>query len=188
MIKTSLQIILTAFFSFMPILAGATTWQIVPKDSSLTFTATQNNAPVSGQFKTFTGEINFDPAKLDSSSVNIVVDVGSVTASYKDVADTLKTPDWFDTKVFPKAVFKASQFTKTGDKNYQAAGNLTIRDKTVPVTLTFTLDEYSPTNAHAAGSTTLKRSAFGVGRGDWASTDTVKDDVQVNFILSVVKK
>lgn len=181
--------ILTALFLlFLPILAIATAWQIVPQESSLTFTATQNNSPVSGQFKSFTGEINFDPNQLNSSSINIVVDMGSVTTSYKEVADTLKTPDWFDVKSFPKATFKASQFTKTADKTYQATGNLTIRDKSIPITLSFVLDKYTSTKAHVTGSTTLKRTAFAIGKGDWAKTDDVKDDVKVNFILSASKK
>ena len=183
-----IRILTTLFLIFIPILANATAWQIEPKDSSLTFTATQNNSPVTGQFKSFTGDINFDPNQLSTSNVNIVIDTGSVTASYKEVGDTLKTPDWFDVKLFPQAVFKATQFKKIDDKTYQASGNLTIRDKTIPTTLSFVLDEYTPTKAHVTGTATLQRLAFGIGKGDWAKTDDVKDDVKINFILSASKK
>lgn len=187
MIKQLKLWITTLIFAFS-LNAYASEWQIVPTESSLTFTATQNNSPLSGEFKRFKGSINFDPAQLATSNVNITVDTGSVSASYQEVADTLKTPDWFDIKIFPEATFKATQFTKTGDNSYKAEGTLTIRDKTVPVTLNFNLDTYSQTKAHATGSTTLKRTAFGVGRGDWAKTTDVKDDVQVNFKLSCIKK
>jgi polyisoprenoid-binding protein YceI len=168
--------------------AAAPAWQIVPNASSITFTATQNNAPVTGKFRTFTGEINFDPAQLGASNIRIVVDMGSVVTSYSDVADTLKTADWFAVKLFPQAVFTANHFTKINNNTYQATGTLTLRDKTLPTNLTFVLDEFTATKAHAKGTTTLKRTAFGIGKGEWSKTDEVKDDVQVNFTLTALKK
>ena len=167
--------------------AAAPAWKIIPSQSSLTFTATQNNSPVSGKFKQFSGTINFDPDQLSTSAINIVVDIASVSTSYAEVGDTLKTPDWFDAKLFPQAVFKATQFTKTGSNNYEAHGILTIRDKSIPVTLAFTLKEFPPTKALATGETTLKRNQFGLGKGEWAKTDEVKDDVKVDFVLSAQK-
>lgn len=178
----------TLFFISSVVFAELPAWQIVPAESSITFTATQNNAPVSGKFKTFTGDIHFDPTQLGASQVSITVDIASVSTSYAEVQDALKTPAWFNVKVFPQAVFKANSFTKTGDKTYEAKGTLTIRDKTQPVVLTFSLDDYSATNANVKGSTTLKRTQFGVGQGEWAATDGVKDDVKVDFVLKTVKK
>lgn len=168
--------------------ASAPHWEIIPKDSSLIFTATQNGSPVAGQFKKFMGNINFDPVALSSSNVQITIDITSISTSYKDIENTLKTPEWFDAKLFPNAIFKASQFTKTGNNTYQANGTLTIRDKTIPILLNFTLDKYTETNAHVMGSTVLKRTAFGIGTGEWSKTDEVKDDVKVNFVLSAVRR
>jgi polyisoprenoid-binding protein YceI len=169
-------------------LAAVPTWQIVPNESSLTFTATQNGAPVTGKFKNFTGAIKFDPDQLSASSVKIVVDMNSITDPYNQLSDTLKTPDWFDSKRFPQAVFESNEFVKTGDKTYQIKGILTIRDKKLPVTPTFTLEEFTQTEARMKGSTIIKRTAFGVGQGEWADTKTVKDDVQIDFTITVVKK
>ena len=61
------------------------------------------------------------------------MDLNSIASSYQEVADTLKTPDWFNTALFPKAVFKSVVFNKIGDKDYQVQGQLSIRDKTVPI-------------------------------------------------------
>jgi polyisoprenoid-binding protein YceI len=170
------------------IYAAVSQWQIAPDKSSLTFTGTQNGAPVSGEFKKFTGDIQFDPAQLNSSQVQITVDTTSVTSSYAQVADTLKTADWFNIKQFPQAVFKANHFTKTGNNAYQASGTLMLRDKTAPITLNFVLDEYSATQTRAHGDTSFKRTTFGVGQGEWANTNVVKDDVQVHFSLTATKK
>lgn len=168
--------------------AAAPQWQIVPSKSTLSFTATQNNAPVTGEFKTFTGEISFDPTQLTTSKVRIVVDMTSVSASYSDLTSTLITADWFNVKSFPEAVFIANKFTKLSDNNYRANGNLTIRDKTVPVTLQFKLAEYSDTKTHVIGTTQLKRLDFGVGQGEWKSTSEIKDEVQVNFDINTTRK
>jgi len=178
-----------ALLLMLPLLgeAAVPSWQILPKESQITFTATQNNSPVTGKFTSFNGDIVADPNQLDASHVRIVVDLASVSTSYSDVGDTLKTSDWFDVKMFPQAVFQASHFKKTGNNSYEADGTLTIRNKTLPVVLNFTQEEYSDQKAKIKGSTKLKRTGFGVGQGDWAKTDTVGDDVQVNFEVTAVK-
>lgn len=177
------------FFLFSSfVFAAVPTWQIVPAESSLKFTATQNGAPVSGQFKKFNGEIHFDPNDLKDGMVKITVEMGSVTDPYNQLSDTLKDKDWFNTKMFPTAIFTANHFEKTGDKTYRAMGELTIKDKTLPVILSFSQETYTPTKAVVKGSTTIKRTAFDVGQGDWSDTKTVKDDVKIDFVISAVKQ
>ncbi len=167
--------------------AAVPKWQIVPDKSSITFTATQNNAPVTGEFKSFSGEINFDAEQLSNSNVTIVIDTASIKTSYADIAKTLISQEWFDAKTFPKATFKATSFSKTGENNFQANGTLTIRDKSSPVTLKFELQPVSKSTSVAKGETTIQRSTFGIGRGEWASTDNVKDEVKINVTLTATK-
>jgi polyisoprenoid-binding protein YceI len=167
--------------------AAAPTWKIDTSKSKIDFTATQNGSPTTGEFKKFDGEIQFDPKQLDSSSIVINVDIGSVTTSYKDIGDPLKTSDWFDTKAFPTAVFKSTKITSAGSNHYVAEGTLTIKGVTLPVKLDFVLDNYSDTAALATGSTSLMRTAYKVGTGDWSKTDTVKDPVKVDFVLAATK-
>lgn len=182
--------LVSCFLIVMPLLASAAPpqWQIVPAESQLTFTATQNGAPVSGQFKTFSGDIHVDPNDLKNSSIDIVVDINSISAPFADLKETLITSDWFNVKLFPKAEFKATEFKKTGDKTYLATGTLTIRDQSAPATLNFTSEELSPNKWVVIGNTVIKRSTFGVGQGEWASTDEIKDEVTVNFKVVAVKK
>lgn len=168
--------------------AAVPNWQIQENKSKLTFTAVQNNSPVIGEFTKFTGDINFDPQQLTQSNVRIVVDTGSTQTSYKEIADTLKTMDWFHVKSFPKAIFEANSFTKTSDNTYRANGKLTLCDKTLPLDVTFVLDKYTPTEAHVTGEATIQRTKFGVGSGQWANTEAIKDDVKVNFDIEATKK
>ena len=168
--------------------AAAPQWMMIPAESKLTFTATQNGAPVSGEFTSFSADIFVNPADLTVGSIDIVIDTGSLNASYADLKTTLVTADWFDTKAFPKAAFKANQFKQTGKNTYEATGTLTIRDKSAPVTLTFSAEEFAPNKRIVTGSTIIKRSTFGVGLGEWASTEEIKDEVTVNFKVAATRK
>lgn len=168
-------------------LATISKWKMIPEESSITFTGIQNGAPASGSFKKFSSEINLDPSQINDSRVRIIVDMSSVSTSFSDFAATLITADWFNTKLFPQAIFEAKEFTKIGVNKYQANGILTIRDKTVPVSITFVAEELSKTKGRVKGIVTLKRTLFGVGQGEWADTDAVKDDVQVSFVITAEK-
>ena len=179
---------LVILFTPLFVMAAVPDWKIIPKESSLKFTATQNGAPVSGQFKSFDAEIHFDPDKLDESKIKITVQLTSLTTPYKDLTDTLITPSWFDAKAFPQAIFEASHFSKLDKDKYQADGTLTIRDKSAPVTLIFTADQSQKDKAIVKGNTTINRSTFGVGQGEWSSTKEIKDPVEVNFVVTAEKK
>jgi len=166
---------------------AVSSWKIVPASSHITFTATQNGAPVTGEFQSFMGEIQGEPTDLKDSHVKIAVDINSVKTSDGDVASTLKTTDWFDSTDFSQAVFTADKFTQTGKNTYTATGTLTMRGETRPVILSFVLNDYSDKSFDVTGKTTLKRTAFGVGQGDWSKTDAIKDDVLVEFTLKASK-
>ncbi|MBI2786175.1 MAG: YceI family protein [Legionella longbeachae] len=186
--------IIKYFFLFMILyaaVANASTlpqWTIVPDESSLSFTATQNNAPVSGSFKHFTGQIFVDPAHYQDSSIEIVVDMNSISTSYAEITSIILGSDWFNVKEFPKAEFKSTKITKKDDQTYDAVGTLTIKNKSVPVTLTFTAVESPKNHLLIDGHTLVKRTAFGIGQGEWASTNEIKDDVTVNFKVVAIRK
>lgn len=184
----SYLIVLITFFISPLVLADVPTWQILTSESEITFTGIQNNSPVTGRFTKFSGIIKGDINQLKDSQVTLTIDVNSVSTSYKDLEDTLRTADWFGVDIFPTAVFEANQFVKIDEKNYQAKGKLTIRDKSLPLDVKLMLAEYSGNKARVTGSTKLKRSQFGVGRGEWGSLEEVKDEVNVNFTITAVKQ
>lgn len=169
-------------------LAAAQSWMMLPDESSIGFTGTQNGAPVKGSFKTFIGDIQFDPKQLASSSVRIEVNMTSLATPYSDLTSTLITPDWFNTSVFPKAIFTAKEFAQIGEHQFQAKGELTIRDKKVPVMVVFNLDELPNNKDRVVGMFTVKRTDFGVGQGEWSSTTEVKDDVDIDFVITAIKQ
>ncbi|MFO1259407.1 MAG: YceI family protein [Gammaproteobacteria bacterium] len=169
-------------------LAATPQWEIIPSESSINFTAKQNGAPVSGRFSAFTGEIQFDQNDLTSSHVKIIVDTNSVTTSFADIAETLKTEEWFDVKLFPTAIFESSNFKKITEDSYQTNGTLTIRDKSLPMSASFTGQSLTPDKGQVIGTMKLQRTQYAVGQGEWASLDEIKDDVQIDFTLTAKRK
>lgn len=174
---------------FLPMLTHAAEpqWSLVADKSYITFTATQNDAPVSGTFKKFTGTFHVNFNDLPNSSMHVVVDIASLSTSYEQIQTTLLSPDWFDVAKYPTAQFKSTKFSKVGENSYAVTGVLTIRDKSEPVKLTFTAEVKPPNNGVFVGQTMIKRSVFGVGQGEWASVDTVKDDVTIKFKVVATK-
>ena len=73
-----------------------------------------------------------------------------------------------------------------GEGGFEADGTLTLKGRTQPVHLAVMFDGYDTTRATAVGKLTLRRTAFDVGTGQWAATDTVADGVVVDFVLAAV--
>ncbi len=155
----------------------------VRKDSSLGFSTTWSGQPVEGRFDRWTADILFSPTALDKSHLKVEIDLASAATGDSQRDASLATDDWFDVAAHPKATFTASKFRKTGDDRYVADGVLDLRGVKKPVSLPFSLKIDGKT-ARAKGSVTLDRTAFGVGQGEWAATDSVPAAVKVN--VSVV--
>lgn len=154
---------------------------LVAPQSEVGFTIKQMGVPVSGRFKRFAIQTNFDPKSPQTSQVALRFELASATIS-ADADPELGKPDWFATAKFPQATFQSTGIKALGSGKFEVAGKLSIkgnsRDVVVPMQL-----------AQAAGVSTvtgglpIKRLDFKVGEGDWADTSFVANDVQVKFKL-----
>jgi len=162
--------------------SAVTTWTVDKKASKIAFATTFSGEAINGTFSNYTGTIAFDPDQLDKSHVKVSIDLASVASGDDERDGSLKSGDFFGTTAFPKAVFEASKFTKKDTTHFVAHGTLTLHGKTRPSALPFTLKITGKT-ANMSSSSTLDRTAFGVGSGDWAKTDAVPANVQVNITL-----
>jgi polyisoprenoid-binding protein YceI len=163
---------------------AATAWHTDPPQSRLSFTGTQAGAPFEGAFQHFTADIQFDPKDLATSRFDVTIDLNSVDTKDKDRDTTIKGSDIFATDRWPTAHFAADKFTDKGAAKYAAVGKLTLRGvtKDVPIEFTFQTDAGG---AWLKGSAAMKRLDFGVGQGDWRSTEWVGNDVKVQFALKL---
>jgi polyisoprenoid-binding protein YceI len=153
--------------------------------SSLEFTFQQAGAQNKGKFTRFAVNFEFSPENLAGSRLEVTVDIGSLDTGDKERDDTLRGADLFAAAKFPQAHFAASQFNKTAS-GYEALGKLTIRSVTRDARVPFTFrtaDEHGVAVGYMSGKTTVRRLDFGVGQGDWNSTEWVGNEVGVSFAL-----
>jgi polyisoprenoid-binding protein YceI len=163
--------------------AHAATQHADQASGTLQFQATQAGARFTGAFQKFDVKLEFDPAAPTSGSLHVTVPTASVATQDADRDEVLKSPDFFWIEKHPQAVFHAERFTKDGP-GWRADGELTIRGMTKPLGVRFTLTEASGTTV-MKGTASLRRLAFGLGQGDWASTEWVGDEVGVQFELKL---
>lgn len=166
--------------------AAAQSYTLVPATSRLEFTGTQAGAEFKAQFHKFTAAIDFAPDALAQSHFDVVIDTISVDSQDKDRDGTMRGPDIFDPAHFPTAHYLTRSFAKTAN-GYSAVGALTLRGvtKDVPIEFQFTP---GPAGATLDGTANLKRLDFGVGQGDWKSTEWIKDAVKIHFTLVLAPK
>jgi polyisoprenoid-binding protein YceI len=157
-----------------------------PQQSRLEFVGVQAGAEFKGTFHKFTADIQFAPDDLASSRFDVQIDLKSVDSMDKDRDTTIRGPDIFDVVHFPTAHYVTRSFTKTA-AGYTAVGALTLHGvtKDVPIDFKFT---QAAAGAKLDGGAKLKRLDFGVGQGDWKSTEWVGDAVKISFSLVLKPK
>jgi cytochrome b561/polyisoprenoid-binding protein YceI len=168
-----------------PVLKDPVAWT-VQKGSALTFSATWSADTIQGQFASWTADILFSPDALDRSKLTVAIDMTSAKTGDDQRDASLPSDDFFAAAAHPKAIFTATKFRKTGEGKFVADGTLDLRGVKKPLSLPFSLKIDGDT-ATARGVTTLDRTAFGVGQGEWASTDQIGGKVKVSFQLTAKK-
>jgi cytochrome b561 len=166
---------------------SAPLWAIDTAASKIGFEFTQYGQAVSGSFGAFEGTIRFDAANLPESLADIRIESASLTTGESGRDEQAKGADWFDAAQFPEIRFVSRTFTHETDNRYSAAGSLTIRGVTKDITLPFTLD-IKDNKALMTAELTLNRLDYGVGQGEWASVDTIGNDVKIAISVSAARE
>lgn len=136
-----------------------------------------------GRFDKVSGTLTFDGKQPERSSLSVEIDTTSLDTPSARLNDGLKTI--FQTRQFPKALFKSISIGRTGPDTGRIIGMLTLRDVTKPVILhvTFNGGEKMPMNGdytlgfHATG--TIRRSDFGLDQMFWSRF--VRDEVSLSI-------
>lgn len=171
---------------------GIPEWQILPDQSTLSFSGTQQGAGFDGKFLDFSGTIRLDPDHPETGTAQIRVQTASATTNSPDRDKYIVADSWFASDKFPAALYQIASFEKQADGHFVAHGKLTLRDVTLPLDLPFTLkmetDPDGKITAHAEGTTSLHRLDYGVGQGEWKDTSMVGDAVTIKINLKAVRK
>ena len=181
-----------AFAAVLTLAAGAAAAQDAPKwvvdqaHSTLGLEFTVEGQGVDAHFQRWDADIRFDPKALGASKAVVTVETGSMASGDSQRDQTSQSGEWFGSAMFPKATFTTKAFKDLGGGKYEAGGDLVIRDKSQPVALPFTL-AITGDVAKLTGETTVDRSQFGVGQGDYGSPDTVPFEVKIKVDLTATR-
>lgn len=146
----------------------------------LAFTVDWNGTPINGTFRRWNSDIRFSPEDLAQSRIRVTIDVGSASTADNQRDDMLLGESFLNAAAHPKAVFNSSSIRLLNGDRYIARGTLNMNGKTHPVALNFKL-KIDDIRAEVAGSSSLRRTQFGVGTGEWAATNEVADTVLITF-------
>jgi polyisoprenoid-binding protein YceI len=166
--------------------AAALNYAADAPQSRLEFVGIQAGAEFKGVFHKFTADVAFAPDALANSRIDVQIDMNSVDSMDKDRDTTIRGKDVFDVAHNPAAHYVTKTITKTA-AGFAAVGALTLRGVTKDVPIEFQFAQQAA-GAKLSGSAKLNRLDFGVGQGDWKSTDTIGDAVKINFSLVLKPK
>jgi polyisoprenoid-binding protein YceI len=148
--------------------------------SAIAFVSRQMNVPVEGAFKKFTAQISIDPARPETGSARIEIDLASIDAGSTEANGEVKGKSWFNTPEFPKASFVSNAVKSLGGGRFETVGKMTIKGKTLEARAPFTLKQEKGVLI-LDGTFPLKRLAYDIGSGVWSDTSVVADEVLVKF-------
>jgi polyisoprenoid-binding protein YceI len=143
-----------------------------------------------GRFDKKEGTVQFDKA-AKTGKVEVVFDLKSVSTGVEMMNKHLQSADFFDSAKFPEAKFVGDKFVFNGDKVSEVMGSLTLRGKTMPVTLkasNFNCYTSPMLKREVCGGdfeTTIKRSQWGVNYGLEVG---IPDDVRLLIQVEAVKQ
>ena len=187
-LRIALATALLSTTAFADTPAGSGHFSSDPAKSTLQFSFVQAGATNAGKFAKFPVALDAAADGSAASKLDVTVDMTTMDSGDKDRDDTLRGPDLFSVAKFPQAHFTATQITRTA-AGFDALGKLTIRGVTRDQHVLFTLraaNEQGHAVSYLTGKTTVHRLDFGVGQGDWKSTEWVGNDVVVSYNVRLV--
>jgi polyisoprenoid-binding protein YceI len=133
-----------------------------------------------------TGSLTFDPKAPNSAKVSVEVPINTLKSTIAKLDEEFQSAMFFDAAKFPTAKFESTSVKVTGTKA-TIAGNITIKGVTKPATIeaSFLAVGANPMSKKETvsfkGTTTIKRSEFGLGLAAPMVGDDVKLDIMVAF-------
>jgi polyisoprenoid-binding protein YceI len=169
------------------------TFQIDKTHSDVAFRVRHLITKVRGRFTDFDGQIEFNAAAPEQSTVRFSAKTASIDTSVAARDEHLRSADFFDAEVYPELTFASRRITPRGDDAYDVEGDLTIHGVTRPVVLPVTVlgtvkDPWGNDRLGLEAETTISRKDYGL---NWnAALETggfvVGDDVTIHLQVQAV--
>jgi polyisoprenoid-binding protein YceI len=147
---------------------------------------------VTGRFNRFAATFWYDPANPAATRVTATIDVASVDTDNERRDNHLRSEDFFWADSFPTMTFASRQVKKTGDDDFDVAGDLTIRGVTLPVVLEIEIEGVGRTGdgeplMGLVGETEINRLDYGLRWNRAVETGWLVGD-EIKIVLEIEAK
>ena len=173
-----------------------TTWKIDQAHSHIGFKVKHMMvSTVKGEFKKFDGTVEASKDDFTDAKITFEADSDSISTGHEQRDGHLKSDDFFNAASFPKLKFVSKEIKKVDGANYKLTGDLTIRNKSLPITLDV---EFGGITKNHFGMTLAGFEIHGkINRKDydlkWSMTTeagglVVSDEVKIEITAEVLKQ
>jgi len=148
-----------------------------------------------GHFNKFDATVESSKDDFTDAKITFEADVDSISTGNEQRDGHLKSDDFFNAATYPKVSFVSTELKKVDGENYKLTGNLTMRDKSLPVTLDVlyggtVTSPYGQTIAGFELTGKINRKDFGL---KWNATTeagniVVSDEVKLVIGVEMVKQ
>lgn len=178
------RILIILFAVMLPaqLFAAPQTYLIDPSGTNIGFRYSIGGTESSGSMPLQSAAISIDFQRLQNSQVSVTLDASRVRTALPLAESALKGASVLDTARFPTIRFRSDRVLPDGS-GAQITGQLTVRDQTLPITLTarfFRLPDSEPqdlSNLVFILEGRLSRSAFGAS----GFSELVEDPVDLRI-------
>jgi polyisoprenoid-binding protein YceI len=148
--------------------ASGTAFAADPEPDSIVVLARHTEAkptdPVRVQFTSFkVTKASFDPKKVEGGKATIEIDATSLKTGADKRDAHLNTPDFLDTKKFPKITVDIDKVKKKADKTFTAEATVKFHDVTKKYPVTFEVVDQTADGIRIKSEVTFSRLDFKVG-------------------------
>lgn len=189
-----LLLIVLALFFLGPGQLMAHEWKLDSVHSGITFEIKHIYATVSGRFTDFSGDVFFDPDRLENSRFNFTVKVDSIDTHNGKRDNHLRSADFFNASKYPVMRFNSSRVSHVGGNKYILEGKMTVKDvtKVVKVEFIYWGQKANPfkKNQMVTGFETrmkINRLDYYVGGGKFYKMGVVGKDVDILISLEMIR-
>jgi polyisoprenoid-binding protein YceI len=164
--------------------AGPPVWAIAG-GKRLGFSVGNDGTRIQGRFNDWSGSIMMDPNHPETADIRITIKLASASVGDATRDAMLQGADFFASSTNPTAIWRSTKVIQAGPGRYRATGTLTIRGKSRPQAITFTLGGKDP-ERHVVGSASIDRTAFGIGSGE--AGESLAGTVAIDFSFDAQRK
>ena len=181
--------IVLILFLFIPNLAAAERWNIDKNLSTIKFTLPVLFASnVVGEFKKIDGFVEIDLEDKKNNKALLSVEIESIKSNYEKYRSLLLGPVFFDSTNYPISVLDTKKFSYENETELILDIELTIKGISKMVETKLKIKKLSTDIVQILGFTEFSRSQFNIGINSWRNTTILKDKINIESNIFLIRE